>query len=144
MIFTFASLAAGISCGVYAYVIGIVGTIGFCAIAFILRYSPLSQDANLTGIISFQLPKASEELRDFETVLEGLCRKFIQIRYRFIQGKTKKVEGEEREEPQKMIAYEYHVKLKNPQDGRQLDTALSGLSSIKSLKINFEDSPENV
>ena len=81
MIFTFAALAAGIACGVYAYVIGIVGTIGFCVIAFVLRFSPLSKDANLTGIISFQLPKTSEELRDFEYILEGLCRKFIQIRF---------------------------------------------------------------
>lgn len=46
MVFTFAALAAGISCGVYGYVIGIAGTIGFCAAAFILRYSPLGKAAD--------------------------------------------------------------------------------------------------
>ena len=141
MIFTFASLAAGISCGVYAFVIGIVGTIGFCTIAFILRFSPLSKMTNLTGILNFELPKSSQELAELEDILTQLCQKFVKVRFQIIQPKAKKDDALLLD---KSIAYEYHVKLKSSTDHELLDSALSSLDDIKSLKIKFEDSPENV
>lgn len=43
MIFIFASLALGISCGVFAFNIAFYGTLLFCILAFLLSVSPLKQ-----------------------------------------------------------------------------------------------------
>lgn len=43
MIFIFASLALGISCGVFAFNVAFYGTLLFCTLAFLLSISPLKQ-----------------------------------------------------------------------------------------------------
>jgi len=141
MVFTFASLAAGIACGVYGFIIGIVGTIGFCTIAFILKFSPLRSSSFLIGILKFELPKSSEELSDLENILNRFCKKYTKVRYQINRQKSKENLPETFE---KLIAYEYHVKLKTESDGANLDSALGELSTIKSLRLNFENTPENV
>lgn len=57
MTFMFASIACGIACGVQGYVIAIIGTIGFCLVALILRFSPFFDNKNLIGTLRFELPK---------------------------------------------------------------------------------------
>ncbi len=142
MVFTFASLAAGIACGVYGFIIGIVGTIGFCAFAFILRFSPWHTTTNsLIGVLKFELPKSSEELPDVESILNQFCKKHSKIRYQISNPKNK---ASTNPPPEKNIAYEYHLKLKNEDDGKHLDSAISNLATIQSVKINFENTPENV
>ncbi len=142
MIFMFASLASGIACGVFGFVIAVTGTIGFCIIAFILRYSPMSQMNNLKGILKFELPKSSAtELLEIENILNRFCKKFSQINYKIALPKTPKdVESS----PLKVIYYEYHLKLKNDQEGDLLDTALAQIETLKSIKLNFEHTPESI
>ncbi len=140
MVFTFASLAAGIACGVYGFVIGITGTLGFCAAAFILRFSPMSKMSDLMGVLKFQVPKSSNELGELEAILNTFCSKYTKIRYQISTPKLK----ENEEQREKRIDYEYHIKLHDKQDGKSLDSALSKLETLESLKINFEVFPENV
>jgi uncharacterized membrane protein YhiD involved in acid resistance len=141
MIFTFASLAAGIACGVYGFVIAITGSIGFCIIAFILRFSPLGKMTDIIGTLKFELNKSSEELDELETILKRFCRKYAQVRYQIIPQKIKDGEDNIRE---KRISYEYSLKLKNPQEGEILDRALAELSTVQAIRLNFENTPENV
>ncbi len=144
MVFTFASLAAGIACGVYGFVIGIIGTLGFCVTAFILRLSPMSKMSDLVGVLKFQVPKTSEDLAELEAILNRFCSKYTQIKYQIYTPKIKVAGEEHRKGSEKKIDYEYHFKLLNEADGRDLDTALSALETLESLKINFENFPENV
>src|SRR3989338_6724748 len=46
MIFVFAALSVGISCGVYSYNIASIGTIGFCIIAFTIQNMPMTNETN--------------------------------------------------------------------------------------------------
>lgn len=141
MVFTFASLAAGIACGVYGYVIGIVGTVSFCVFAFILKFSPLRKVNSLIGVLKFELPKSSEELPNVEAVLNQFCKKYAKVRYQIANQKNKAAT----EPPlEKLITYEYHLKLKRASDSRNLDTAICELTTIQSVKINFENIAENV
>lgn len=140
MIFTFASLAAGIACGVYGFVIGITGTIGFCIIAFILRYSPLGKMTDIIGTLKFELNKSGDDLDELEAILNRFCRKYAQVRYQIISPKIK--EGEKPKE--KRIAYEYQLKLKNPAHGDILDTAIAEITTVRAVRLNFENAPENV
>ena len=153
MAFMFASLAVGIACGVYGFVIGIIGAIGFCLVAFVLKHSSLSKMSNLVGILKFELPKSSDELAELEKILTLFCKRYAKIRYQIQKSKNKhknieNIVGETIILPslptEKVIAYEYHLKLKNSTDGGRLDTALSQLKTIKSVKLNFENSPEIV
>ena len=141
MVFTFASLAAGIACGVYGYIIGIVGTIGFCVFAFVLKYSPLQKVNTLIGILKFELPKSSEQLQDVEEILNRFCKRHAKIRYQISNPKNK---GAIQPPPEKLISYEYHLKLKKESDSKHLDTAISGLATIQGVKFNFENLAENV
>ena len=160
MVFTFASLAAGISCGVYGFVIGITGTIGFCLAAFILKFSPMSRKGNSIGILKFELPKASRALEDLEDILSVYCCKYTRVNYRIIQPKQKKkipalaepsagtlipVSQEQNlVTSEKIIAYEYQLKLKKGMDAKSFDSAISKLSSLQSVKLNFESFTENI
>ena len=165
MVFTFASLSAGIACGVYGYTIGIVGTIGFCLFAFILRYSPWHTGAApLVGVLRFEMPKSSSALGEAEDVLNRFCKKYKKIRFQIANPKNKKADdnsekrkkkNKEQEEenvaieiaesnPEKSVLYEYQIKLKKERTGIDLDTALSAVPTVNTIKINFENTPENV
>lgn len=146
MVFTFASLAAGISCGVYGYIIGIVGTIGFCVFAFILKYSPLQKVDTLMGVLKFDLPRSSEELKEVENILNLFCEKYSKIRYQIGIPKNieKSIEITYTPPPERLISYEYHLKLKNESDGKLMDAAISKLTTIQSVKINFQHITENI
>jgi hypothetical protein len=43
-LFLFASLAADISCGAYAFAVAVTGTLGFCLVSLALYISPLGPD----------------------------------------------------------------------------------------------------
>ena len=64
IIFMFAALASGIACGVYGFSVGVIGTITFCAAAFVLYYSPFGQS------------------RSFENILKEHCKTFALISLR--------------------------------------------------------------
>lgn len=68
IIFMFASLAAGISCGVNAYSIAIVGTFGFCLISFFLYFSPFGQASSFDGMLRFNLLNDQESILKLETI----------------------------------------------------------------------------
>ena len=140
MAFIFASLAVGIACGVFGFVIAIVGTFGFCGAAFILRFSALSKMTNLVGELKFELPKSSIELEALEEILGRFCKKYAQIRYQISTPKTK---GGQPPPEEKTIAYEYHFKLEDPDSGRHLDSAIAQLETVQSVKLNFVNTPEN-
>lgn len=141
MAFTFAALAAGIACGVYGFVIGITGTLGFCASAFILRFSPLSKSSNIIGTLKFDLPILSKEWKEVEMVLKEFCRNHVRVRYQISEPKVK----EEKGKPcGKILSLEYQLKLKSGVEGSTLYTALSELKTLQGFKIDFQNQPEMV
>jgi len=141
MVFTFASLAVGIATGVYGFVIAVVGTLGFCITAFILRYSPMSKAVNPTGTLKFELPIKSDELASVESVLQKHCLRFIQMSYQIVQPKTN---PEVEAVPSKRMAYEYQLGLRNKISAEMLDDELSKLTSPSAVKLKFENRPENI
>jgi len=140
MIFTFASLATGIACGVYGFVIAITGTIGFCFTALILRYSPLSQINSLIGTLKFQLP-ISADSNEIEKVLDQFCEGFRRVKYQI--GKNKKV-VETVEVEEEVVNYEYQMKLQKLETSKIIHANLKKIETISLVKINFENNSEEV
>lgn len=141
MAFTFASLAVGISCGVYGFVIAITGTIGFCIAAFALKYSPISAKTNLLGVLKFNLVISSEEIANLEKILYRFCINFTQVQYQIYQPRKKKNQVVL---PEKKVAYEYHLKLKKESEIKLFDAVISNINGIKAVKLHFADAKEEL
>ncbi len=72
--FMFASIAAGIACGVFGFTTAFIGTIGFCCAAFIMRVSPLSDNNNLVGSLRIRVPLEGNTENVLKKVIKSYCR----------------------------------------------------------------------
>jgi hypothetical protein len=118
IIFMFAAVAAGISCGVFGYGIATVGTIGFCAAAFALNYSPFGTSRYFDGMLRFSLENKSGSRIALEGVMKEYCRQFALITLREVsQGQR--------------LEYAYHVKLKN---GKAQDAFVNKVTLIETIR----------
>ncbi len=121
-LFLFASLAAGISCGAFAFLVAIVGTLGFTTVAIILHYSPLGPDKFFDGMLRFNLPTETNKMQEFESVMQTYCRSFSLVTIREVeQGKR--------------MDYAYHIKLRR---GMSYEIFLQSVKSLQSIeKVNL-------
>ncbi len=76
IVFMFAAIAAGIACGVLGFTTAFIGTIGFCIAAIILRFSPLSNRAELVGNLRVRLPQNGDTEEALTKVLKEYCQYF--------------------------------------------------------------------
>jgi len=126
IIFIFASLAAGISCGVNGYSIAVVGTIGFCLIAFFLYLSPFGQMSNYDGMLRFNLMNDPASIMELETILKTFCKIFALVTLREMsQGKR--------------IDYAYQIKLKKGKNKNELVKVLSQINSIENISLMLQE-----
>lgn len=132
--FMFMAIATGIACGVYGFTIAIIGTIGFCLGAFLLRFTPYSHKNNLTGTLTFNLPKEKEQLDALEAILKKHCERFVLKNYRIFASEKKA----------NLLRYEYQVKLKKDQNGWTLGSELKGMESIQEVRLAFADTEESI
>jgi len=73
IIFVFASLGAGITCGLYGFVIAVFGTFLFCILSYVIRYSPF----HFSNLIDWDVKlRAEEHVRmspQFEAIMNKYC-----------------------------------------------------------------------
>lgn len=131
IVFMFASLATGIACGVYGFVIAITGTAGFCAAAFLLRLTPFSRSQNAVGILRFEWDSGQEVP---EQLLKNHCSRYSLRRLR-----TLSIPGKEN-----ITEYEYQIRLLHDRNWPALVRELQALSYVRDIRLSFADSPEDV
>ncbi len=101
IIFIFSALTVGISCGVYQFLIAIVGSIGFCLTAVFLYYFPFTQETIFDGLLRFTADSKNSDLDEsLRTTLNKDCKNFALVTLREIS------QGERFE-------FAYQIKLKN-------------------------------
>lgn len=127
--FMFASLAVGIACGVYGFVIASVGTVGFCLAAFLLRLTPFSNRENLVGNLTIEFPHSTDSPEKIEKILKRHCQRFSIDSYRLFNSEAKNQLKERR----------YQIKLKNDLAGRQLSEELKQLDGVTTVQLRFRD-----
>jgi len=126
IIFMFACLAAGIACGVNGYDIAVVGTLGFCIIAFVLHYSPFGEESHFDGMLRFNSGDDPEGKTMLEGVLKEHCKVFVLITLRdMAQGKR--------------LDYAYHVKLKKGKSKADLVNALNRIESVNGVSLLLQE-----
>jgi uncharacterized membrane protein YhiD involved in acid resistance len=128
IVFMFASIATGIACGVYGVTIAIVGTLSFCLVAVILRFTPFSQASNLIGILTFEMPNDAEA-DEVKQTLKQYCQKYLLKNYTVVTSGKK--DGR--------IQYEYQIKLPGSENGVNLVKELQGMDNVKAVRLEFRD-----
>ena len=131
--FVFATMAVGISCGVHSFINGIIGTLLFCLVVFLLRITPFSQKQSLIGSLRFDIPEDSAELAVIQVLLKQYTRTFSLKSYRIFFDNEKR-QG---------VEYEYLMRLKDEMQGVALAEALKKLEHIKEVRLSFSDTYES-
>lgn len=125
-LFLFAGLAAGISCGAYAFGVAIVGTLGFCGAAILLYYTPFGPNSYFDGMLRFNMSSDPSEQGGIDPVFRRYCRAFSLVTLR------------EMEQGQR-IDYAYHIKLKRGCAYEDLVRELKTLSSVQGINVMMQE-----
>jgi len=134
IVFMFASLTSGIACGVYGFVIAIVGTIGFCLTAFALRLTPFSRKNNMVATLKFRMPDDMPKLKEVQTIMKKHCYRFTLKRYKTFSGSEK----------ENLVEYEFKLKMKKEEEGIQLAKVLRQVPEVASIQLEIEDAVEEI
>jgi len=125
-LFLFASLAAGISCGAFSFVVAIAGTISFSLIALLLFYSPLGPDKFFDGMLRFNSPCNNSDASTLETIMHQYCRAFSLVTIREI------------EQGQRMD-YAYHIKMRRGVACGELMQAIKLIPQVQQVNIMMQE-----
>ena len=132
-VFMFACLGCGIACGLYGFFIAGMGSLLFCLIAFLIRFSPF----HFSHLITWKITLRSEELMrlsdDFKIVMDEYCHFWT------LESFNVEVVKDPLSIEPKMNLYEYTLLFKNEDRQRTFLQALSYLQvEITSLKKKNE------
>ena len=142
--FMFASLAAGIACGVFGFSIAVTGTLVFCLAAVMFRFSPLNNDDELIGSLRLQLPKDDRQQAIIEKKLQPFCQDYELDQLKYLNPKTVErvsagglpiTEEISRDDLQE---FTYSVRLKRNATATALTAALEEMDGLENLKLNFK------
>jgi uncharacterized membrane protein YhiD involved in acid resistance len=130
-LFLFASLAAGISCGAYAFPVAIVGTLGFSMAAIILFYSPLGPNSYFDGMVRFNIGFNNKEQKKLEELLTLYCKAFALVTIREIaQGQR--------------LDYAYHIKLRKGKSYEDFMSQLKSIEDLQGLSLMMQESTVDI
>jgi len=126
--FMFASLAAGIACGVMGFTIAIIGTLTFCLVAFLLRLTPFSQSSNIVGTIKIDTHISTDYKQDIEKKLGKFCSSTVFNNYKIYNNNLDKINYQEHTYKIRMKKLENATQLKNELEALGENIQVSGLS----------------
>jgi uncharacterized membrane protein YhiD involved in acid resistance len=149
MTFMFASLAVGISCGVFGFTIAFVGTFVFCSAAFILKLSPVLFNKELIGNLKLLIPLHSKADQMMDKILDDFCFTYTINSFRLI-SKPESVVVSDNDEPntivpeRKIKEITYHLRLKKDKTAENLLDAIKDLEDASEIRLRFNSPPENL
>jgi uncharacterized membrane protein YhiD involved in acid resistance len=126
IVFIFASLSVGVSCGVFGFHIAIVGTFAFILAAVILYFSPFGQSSFFDGMLRFNLDNTPQDKQRLEEIFKEYTKTFALITLRDI------AQGER-------LEYAYQIKLKRGKKHYEMVEELQQLSSIKGITFMLQE-----
>lgn len=126
IIFMFAAIASGISCGVFGYGIAVVGTLGFCCAALLLYLSPFGQSRAYDGMLRFNISSDTPDKTALEQVMREFCRRFVLITIKELaQGNR--------------LEYAYHVKMRSRKVKEQFVAKLKDFQDLKDVNLMLQE-----
>ena len=125
-LFLFASLAAGISCGAYAFAVATVGSVGFCLVSLLLYYSPLGPDKFFDGMLRFSLPTDGNNGIELQQIMQHYCKAFSLITIREIEQGMR-------------MDYAYHIKLKRNANSEHMLRSIKNLGEVEQVNLMMQE-----
>ncbi|MCQ2104226.1 MAG: DUF4956 domain-containing protein [Fibrobacter sp.] len=126
IMFIFASLGAGIGCGVYAWGAAAGGTIAFCIVAFLLSRTGLGTKHFFDGMLRFALPNESAPRQAIEDVLRKSLKTYILITMREVDGGAR-------------VDVAYQVRLRASKPAAEILEELSKIEGISDVQFMMQD-----
>jgi len=129
--FMFASLAAGISCGVLGFTIAIVGTLTFCLIAAVLRFTPLSQESNIVGSLKVDTVINTDHQTAVKKIVNKYCSECIFVNYKLYNTNIEKLNMQE---------HSYKIRMKKLEKAADMKIEINQLGSdISVSSLSFSN-----
>lgn len=122
IIFLFACMAIGISCGAAVFPVAVIGTLSFCIIALYLHWSPFASIRLYEGLLRFSLPAKSESMHQVHDIFSRYCAKTVLVATR------EAVQGE-------AVEYSYQVRLIDPTYHSDLINALRDVKDAADVSL---------
>lgn len=139
MMFMFASLAVGISCGVYGFNVAVVGTLTFCLVAFLLRFSPFSDVENMVGTLKFQmLEENALSEKEARKMVNPLCARLSFQRIQNASKKDKVPEGEE-VTTRNWVEYEIQMVLKKKITEQDFVSKIRAMENLENVRFSVRN-----
>jgi uncharacterized membrane protein YhiD involved in acid resistance len=149
--FVFASLAVGIGCGVYGFLVALLGTVGFCSSAFLLKFSYFGKRAELKGELSLEVKYDNTLQERIEEKLKESCSAYelIEINNKRIKPVIPKLEEsetpkKERDPDQPEQTFTYKVILKEKHDSTIITSNLYRIENINEVKLRFRKEQDEI
>ena len=126
IMFVFASLGAGIGCGVYAWGAAAGGTIAFCLVAFLLSRTGLGTKHFFDGMLRFALPNEAGVRGQIENLMKSNLKTVILITMREVDGGAR-------------LDVAYQVRLRATKPAAEILSELSKIEGISDVQFMMQD-----
>lgn len=127
LVFMFAALAAGLGCGIYAWLISVVGTLAFCITAWVLFRADIGDHLAFDGLVRFTVEDADASREPIAGELKRNLRHFALVSMREVSGG-------------KRLDCAYQVKFRRGHDASQLLKGLSSVPTLSGLHFMMQES----
>lgn len=131
IIFIFAAIGVGLSCGVYGYAIATIGTLCFCLAAVFLYVTPFGQQRYFDGLLRFNMHATAGGREALETVMRAYCRNFALVTLR------ETTQGER-------LDLAYHVKLRNGKSKEEFVESIRGIGTLRDVNLMLQETTVEV
>lgn len=144
--YMFATLAVGISCGVFGFTIAFAGTITFCIAALLLHFSPFWGTESFRGTLKVSWGIHDHAEQELEVLLKTYCKSYKLEQVRIERSANRGKEEVENEEieisvPQKVTEtskeFTYHVWMKEQSSAPELMEKVYMLPGLINARIRF-------
>ena len=132
IVFMFSAISIGIACGVFGFLIALVGTLGFSITAFLLHYSSFGTSQNKEGTLSVLLDQSVCDKKELMEIIQNHCKKNSIIRQEITTRKGLN-----------LVSFIFKVILKKEDNLSALLLALHEAEGIIVKKITLEQIQNN-
>ena len=137
MTFMFASLAVGISCGVFGFTIAFVGTAVFCLTAILLHFSRFARAGDFRATLRVLTTAAPADDKQLEALLQQYCRHWSVNQIQVTPFSPKSNEKATGPAPSRR-EITYAVVFRDQADANRLMEVLDEMKQIENIRLRFE------
>ncbi|MEC3877142.1 DUF4956 domain-containing protein [Chryseobacterium salviniae] len=134
--FMFAIIMIGISCGVFGVVMAIIGTVTFCIIAVIFKYSPLSTLKVAEYQLQFTQNSTFRQEKEIALLLETYCKYNVLFDFKTLKATGETSNGNSFERY-------YWIELRKENDIMGLMKEIEALDGVEDIKFRFINENQN-